>query len=270
MAGAVGAGDRNVGLRTLGKGCGAINNCRKMIRIAPIQSHVSKEPCHCDGGSCRNARNCFKSVQPLLKIADHLRGQCTAHTCFNCWSGGADEEQINTIYVNFLDAQACRASWKAFGQWVNIIRKASPKTPSPEHALYAARNIVAFIQGTATPSKKVMGELSSEERISVVEKSSALVLSLLKCDGDCGIGQSLSERVRRLSERAPQQGLECSRQALHKWQAMHRKEVLISSPMVCERRCPLRFAVGHQGQSRRFTADPQCVAEHYAQEWKRR
>ena len=36
-------------------------------------------------------------------------------------------------------------SLKAFGQWVNIIRKASPKTPSPEHALYAARKIVAFI-----------------------------------------------------------------------------------------------------------------------------
>ena len=110
VAAAVEARDRKVGLRTLGKGCGAINNCRKIIRIAPIQSQVSKEPYHCDSGSCRNARNCFKSVQPLLKIADHLLGQCTAHTCFNCWAAGADEEQINTTYVNFLDAQACRAS----------------------------------------------------------------------------------------------------------------------------------------------------------------
>ena len=105
---------------------------------------------------------------------------------------------------------------KQFCQWVNIIRKAYPKTPSLEHALYAARKIVAFIQGTSTLSKNVMGELSSEKRSSVVEESAALVLSLLKCDGDCGIGQSLSERVRRLSERAPQKGLECSRQALHK------------------------------------------------------
>ena len=56
--------------------------------------------------------------------------------------------------------------------------------------------IVAFIQGSATLSKKVMGKLSSEERSSVAEESSALVLSLLKRDGDCGIGQALSERVR--------------------------------------------------------------------------
>ena len=34
--------------------------------------------------------------------------------------------------------------------------------------------------------------------------------------------------------------------------------------MVCERRCPTRLAVG-----RVFTADPQCVAELYAQEWER-
>ena len=65
-------------------------------------------------------------------------------------------------------------SWKAFGQWATIIRRASPKSPSPEHALYAARKIVAFIQGAAAPSKKVMDDLSSEERRSVVEESLAL------------------------------------------------------------------------------------------------
>ena len=108
-------------------------------------------------------------------------------------------------------------SWNAFGQWVTIIRRASPKTTSPEHALYAARKIVAFIQGAAALSKKVMDDLSSEERRSVVEESSALFLSLLKREG--ANGQSLSERVRRLSERALQKGLECRRQALHK--AMH-------------------------------------------------
>ena len=42
------------------------------------------------------------------------------------------------------------------------------------------------------------------------EESSTLVLSLLKREGDGGDAQSLSERVRRLSERALQKGLECS------------------------------------------------------------
>ena len=85
--------------------------------------------------------------------------------------------------------------------------KASPKTTMPEHALYAARKIVAFIQGMT----------SSEERSSVVKESSSLVLSLLSREGDCGTSQSLSEKVRRLSEVALQKGLESSRQALHKW-----------------------------------------------------
>ena len=98
-------------------------------------------------------------------------------------------------------------SWKAFGQWVSIIRKASPKTTIPEHALYAARKIVAFIQGIT----------SSEERSSLVEETSSLVLSLLSREDDCGTSQSLSERERRLSEVALQKGLESSRQALHKW-----------------------------------------------------
>ena len=72
MAGAVEARDGKVGLRTFGKGCGAINNCRKMVSIAPIQSQVLKEPYLCDGGSCLNPKNCFRSVQPLFKIADYV------------------------------------------------------------------------------------------------------------------------------------------------------------------------------------------------------
>ena len=51
-----------------------------------------------------------------------------------------------------------------------------------------------------------MGELSSEERSSVV----------LKRDGDCGIGQSLSERVPIVRACAPKV-LESGRTALHKW-----------------------------------------------------
>ena len=37
-------------------------------------------------------------------------------------------------------------AWKAFGQWVNTIRKAFPVTDPPEHARYAARKIVNFMQ----------------------------------------------------------------------------------------------------------------------------
>ena len=64
------------------------------------------------------------------------------------------------------------------GQWVNTIRKASPNSVTPEHALYAAWKIVNFIQGGDTLSKKVMEDLSSEERRSVVDESSSIVLSL--------------------------------------------------------------------------------------------
>ena len=71
-------------------------------------------------------------------------------------------------------------AWKAFGQWVNTIRKASPKSVIPQHTLYAARKIVIFTQGGDTLSKKVMEDLSSEERRSVFDESSSVVLSLLK------------------------------------------------------------------------------------------
>ena len=71
-------------------------------------------------------------------------------------------------------------AWKAFGQWVNTIRRASPKSVTPEHALYAARKIVISIQGGDTLSKKEMEDLSSEGRRSVVDETSSMVLSLLK------------------------------------------------------------------------------------------
>ena len=128
-------------------------------------------------------------------------------------------------------------SWKAFCQWVAIIRRASL-----EHALYAARKVVAITQG---------------------EESLALFLSLSKREG--ANGQSLSEGVRRLSERALQKGLECRRQALHKWLShalkgeagpAHRwcakEDALTDLPLV------IRDSQGV------FTADHQCVAEHYA------
>ena len=52
-------------------------------------------------------------------------------------------------------------AWKAFGQWINTIRKAFPVTDPPEHA---ARKIVNFIQGSDTLSMKVMDDLSATER----------------------------------------------------------------------------------------------------------
>ena len=80
----------------------------------------------------------------------------------------------------------------------------------------------------------------------------------------------LSERVRRLSERALQKGLECSRRAKHKWlcQALAggagpahkwcgKEDALPELPLV------IRDSQGN------FTADPQCVTELYAHEWKR-
>ena len=74
-------------------------------------------------------------------------------------------------------------AWRAFGFWVNTIRKASPKS--------AARKIVIFIQGGDTLSKKVMEDLSPAEHKSVVDLSSSIVVSLLK-----------RECVRQLSEPA--------------------------------------------------------------------
>ena len=80
----------------------------------------------------------------------------------------------------------------------------------------------------------------------------------------------LTERVRRLAERALQKGLEYSRRATHKWlsQALkggagpaHRwcgkEDALPDLPLI------IRDNQGH------FTADPQSVAEHCAKEWKR-
>ena len=85
-------------------------------------------------------------------------------------------------------------SWKLSANgWVNTIRRASPNLDFPEHALYAARKICTFIQGGDTLSKKVMEDLSSEERRSAVEESSSMVHSLLKREGDGGNGQLLSE-----------------------------------------------------------------------------
>ena len=76
-------------------------------------------------------------------------------------------------------------AWKAFGQWINTIRKAFPVTDPPERARYAARKIVNFIQGSDTLSMKVMDDLSATERWSLVEESTLLVLSFLALSATC-------------------------------------------------------------------------------------
>ena len=160
--------------------------------------------------------------------------------------------------------------WKAFGQWVNTIRKASPKSVIPERALYAARKIVTFVQGGDTFSKKVMEDLSSAERKSFVDESSSIVPSLLKRECVGANCQMLSERVRRLSERALQKGLDCSRRAKHKWLSQALKGGAGPAHRWCwkEDALPEPPLVVRDSQGI-FTADPQCEAELYAHEWKR-
>ena len=91
-------------------------------------------------------------------------------------------------------------AWKAFGQWINTIRKAFLVTDPPEHARYAARKIVNFIQGSDTLTRMVMDDLSTTERWALVEESTLLVLSFLKREGSGAQCYMLTERVRRLAE----------------------------------------------------------------------
>ena len=161
-------------------------------------------------------------------------------------------------------------AWKAFGHWINTIRKAFPVTDLPEHARYAARKIVNVIQGSDTLSMKVMDDLSATERWSLVEESTLLVLSFLKREGSGAQCHMLTERVRRLGERALQKGLEHSRRATHKWLSQALKGGALPAHRWCGKEDALpdlplviRDNQGH------FTADPQSVAEHHAKEWTR-
>ena len=76
------------------------------------------------------------------------------------------------------------------------------KPVTPEHALYAASKIVIFIQDGDTIGQKVMEDMASEERRSVVDEGSSIVFSLLKRECVGAQCQMLSKQVRRLSERA--------------------------------------------------------------------
>ena len=112
--------------------------------------------------------------------------------------------------------------------------------------------------------------LSSEERRPVVDESSSIVLSHFKRECVSAQCQKQSERVRRLAECALQKGLECSRRATHKWLCQALKGGAGPAHRWCGKEDALpelpRVIRDRQGN---FTADPQCVSEMYAQEWKR-
>ena len=80
----------------------------------------------------------------------------------------------------------------------------------------------------------------------------------------------LTERVRRLAERALQKGWEYSRRVTHEWLSQALKGGAGPAHRWCGKEDALPdlplIILDNQGH---FTADPQSVAEHYAKEWKR-
>ena len=71
-------------------------------------------------------------------------------------------------------------AWKAFGQWVNTIRKVPKKNSHSRTRVVCCQKIVIFIQGGDTLSKKLMEDLSLAEPKSVVDESSSIAFSLVK------------------------------------------------------------------------------------------
>ena len=71
-------------------------------------------------------------------------------------------------------------AWKAFGQWVNTIRKVTPKPVIQEHAFCVAqKKWLPSIQGGDTLQQEGDGRLDPEELKSVVDEGSSIVLSPL-------------------------------------------------------------------------------------------
>ena len=72
----------------------------------------------------------------------------------------------------------------------------------------------------------------------------------------------LSERVRRLSERALSKGLECSRRATHKWLSQALKGGAGPAHKWCGKEDALpELPLVIRDSQGNFTADPQCVVE---------
>ena len=123
-----------------------------------------------------------------------------------------------------------------------------PKISPSQTRIVRCKKIVNFNQDGDTLNKKVMEDLSSEERRSVVEESSSMVLSLLKREGVGAHCQALSERV---------------------WlsQALKRGQAQPTGGVRKRMRSPsYRWLSGTSKDISRLT---RSVAEHYAREWKR-
>ena len=75
-----------------------------------------------------------------------------------------------------------------------MIIRATRWASKPEHALFATRKII-FTQGSESLAKKVMTDLSSEDRGCVLEESYNLVLASLRGEETNNRGQLLAARV---------------------------------------------------------------------------
>ena len=158
-------------------------------------------------------------------------------------------------------------AWKAFGRWSIRSAKRPLKPVTPEHALYAASKIVIFIQGGDTIGKKVMEDMSSEERRSVVDEGSSIVFSLLKRECVGAQCQMLSNECGDCLSVRSEKGLECSRRATHKWLCQALKGGAGPAHRWCGKEDALPdLPLAIRDRQGNFTADPQCFAELYAQE----
>ena len=149
--------------------------------------------------------------------------------------------------------------WKAFGQWVNTIRKATPNQ-SPRTCFVCRQKFCHLHSRWRHTQQEGDGRL--ELRRAQVCCRRGLVdrpLSLLTRECVSAQCQMLSERVRRLAERALQKGLECNRRATHKWLS----QALKGGAGPAHRCCGKEDALPELPLVIR---DRQCVAELYAQE----
>ena len=179
-------------------------------------------------------------------VCCHSHEACVRRDIHAAWvhhSGGWRQRRIESL--------------ESLRPMVNTIRKASPKSIIPEHALFDAKKIVIFILGGDTLSKKVMEDLSSAEHKSVVDESSSLVLSILKRECVSAHCQMLSERVRRLSEHALQKRARMQ-QTCHAQVAVSsiERKSRSSPQLVWERGCAPGAPAGFQRQSRKLYGRP--------------
>ena len=102
-----------------------------------------KPRCQDDQEDTQAARSQYARACGFLEEADEL-----GHA-LETWSDATTQYKVKVgrMCQTLLSGKFATFSHEAcVGQWVNTIRKASSKSVIPEHALYAARKIVIFIQ----------------------------------------------------------------------------------------------------------------------------